>query len=164
MEPNECYSMSAVLGSLRENGSNFCFLRDDSHHFEKIGCRHFRAYRDDVTTCTVLSRRPCQPLKTVPWGSSHWINRREAKVFFQREDSPFLKKLFLDFVGPTKMIIWLAEYFSKYLLCLFRLFPDVLEFVITRKRGRKVFFSLEVLPFPSENCAFKNLLGVTEMI
>ena len=89
--------------------------------------------------------------------------KNQAKTFSHRECSLFLKNLVLDILGPREMIIELAQYLSKRLVCHYNLFPEVCDTRYYEKIMSKVFFTGKIAFF-SEICVFIKLLGVTVLI
>ena len=124
-----------------------------------------KCYRKDPITSTLIVKTPVGPLQIVSWGLSLSILREKSpKNFCHREDSLFMKSLVLDFLGPRKTIILLAQDSSKYLVCPYKFFSDVCRVRYYERRKAKTFFSLESLPFSSKNCVFNNLLGPKNML
>ena len=69
----------------------------------------------------------------------------------------------IDFLGPKEMILSIAQYLSKYLVRLYRLFPMLFLFNEMRKKGQILFFTKKIAFF-SKICVFNNLLGLKKML
>ena len=142
------------------------FLRDDSHCFEKFGCRLLRSQTNDQVACTKLVKKPRVPWKSVLWRLSGSMIREKNNpmYFFRSKDYHFFLQNFC-FEQPLRC--YRNDLVTSPVIVRILLDPYILTLrFVTLDNGRKNtpnLSSLEVLPFISKNCVSNNTLDVTEM-